>query len=95
MLQNGWTVAPEEDFNSWKGMVYLERYPDMRPVNWAPSPPLAPWWKLILARVFGRKIVSFSETIDPCDDDVKMRVVAYEWRGDIYIASIEEVWEER
>lgn len=46
------------------------------------KPYTVPMWKLLVARLFGKRLVT---------SDAEWRMVAYEWRGVIYIHSFERV----
>jgi hypothetical protein len=41
-----------------------------------------PWWKFWLARLFGRRMEAHA--------DAHVYCVAYKWRGEVYVWSIEE-----
>ena len=50
----------------------------------------APWYELLLARLFGRKHIGYDPSPDPVSP-VRLEITLYQWRNRLYAISSREV----
>jgi hypothetical protein len=53
----------------------------------------APWWEILLAKLFGKKYLAYDPELDPTSP-LRMEITTYEWRHRIYAVSYRKVCRE-